>query len=329
MRVWQILSLTLLGVGCAGPRTASERLKHAEERAMTAERALDKATAAIEALEPDKAESLVADAKGALADPDISAYPEHQLLRERVESAEKGVLATRVELTRRDVERRVRARTAKVKEATTALQAALEKLATPQVGSSEVRGARSAVDELKEALDVDDDPVKNDVSYAALAKSTLAALGGQREEIAIGERVVALRDGPLQKWRDASERSALAAKEEDVEAKLKLCVEARQGYQACGDGLKPALNDSPKLHARLILVEGQPEALPLAAIAKLCLREVQVLDKAVAGLERAAKVAAAAKAKAEAAKAKAEAAKAKAEAAKAKAEAQRERRKKR
>lgn len=322
MRLWQILSLALLGAGCAGPRTASERLKHAEERAMTAERALDKASAAIEALEPDQAESLVADAKGALADPDISAYPEHQLLRERLESAEKGVLAARIEVTRRDVERRVRERTAKVEEATKSLHAALEKLTTPQVGSGELRAARSAVDALKDALEVDDDRVKNDAAYATLAKSTLAALGGQREEIAIGERVVALREGPLQKWQDASERSAQAAKEEDAEAKLKLYVEARQGYQACGDGLKPALNDAPKLRARLILVEGQAEALPLAAIAKICLKEVQVLDKAVAGLEKAAKLAAAAKAKAEAAKARAEAAKAKAE-------AQREKRKKR
>lgn len=313
---WRILGWIVLSAACAGPRTASERLRHAEERALTAERALDKASAAIERLEPDQAESLVADAKGALADPDITAYPEHQLLRERVESAEKAVLAARVEVARRDTERRVKERTAKVQEAAKALQVALEKLSTPRVGASEVKGARGAVDELKDALDVDDERVKNDAGYAALFKTTMAALGGQRDEIAVAERVVALREGPLEQWRKAGERAAKATKEEDAEAKLALYNEARQAYRSCGDGLKPILSEAPKLRARAILVEGEAQELALEAIAKICLKEAQALDKVVSGLEKAAKLAAAAKAKAEAAKAKAEAAKAKAEAAK-------------
>ena len=297
----------MLSAGCAGPRTAAERLRHAEERAITAERALDKASAAIDRLEPDQAESLVADAKGALADPDIAAYPEHQLLRERVESAEKAVLAARVEVARRDTERRVKERTAKVQEAMSALKASLEKLSTPRVGPSDVRAAQGSVAELKEALDVDDDRVKNDAGFAALFKSTMAALGAQRDEIASAERIVGLREGPLERWREAGDRAAKAAREEDAEAKLALYSEARQAYRTCGEGLKPALSEAPKLRSRLILVEGQVQELTLEAIAKTCQKETQALDKMISGLEKAAKLAAAAKAKAEAAKAKAEA----------------------
>ena len=146
--------------------------------------------------------------------------------------------------------------------------------------------------------------------------TTMAALGGQRDEIAVAERVVALREGPLEQWRKAGERAAKATKEEDAEAKLALYNEARQAYRSCGDGLKPILSEAPKLRARAILVEGEAQELALEAIAKICLKEAQALDKVVSGLEKAAKLAAAAKAKAEAAKAKAEAAKAKAEAAK-------------
>src|SRR5687768_15056564 len=102
---WTLLFGVSLLLACGGSQpTGRERVEHAENKGLEAERALDQADAALDALEPDRAESLIEDARDLLADRNIVAYPEHQLLKDRLGSMESRIISVRAEIVRRDIE---------------------------------------------------------------------------------------------------------------------------------------------------------------------------------------------------------------------------------
>jgi hypothetical protein len=282
-------SLCLAAAACgATQRTPAERLDHAERQAMDAERALDRADAALEALQPEGAESMIDEARRALSDPDIVAYPEHSQLKARLSRAEEKLVEAKLEVERRAVEALIAEQRAKIDAAVSKLEAAVGRLNAPQIVREDLEAAEAAIEEVKESVGADDQRVLGNAEYAEYARGVITDLAGPKEEVKLAERAVRLKELAYVRWRSGSSELDKARAESDPVARRVAFGEARTSLKACSEEIKRALAATPKLAKRPLAIEEEPPQIP-EVLAKRCIKEAQAIDKAVAALEREAK----------------------------------------
>lgn len=288
-----LLTVCLAAVmGCgASTRTGRERMDYAEKQAMEAERALDSADHALEALDPDEAEPLIREAKSALKVPEIIAYPDHDLLKERVELAERRLLDVRAELERRKVQERIAERKALVEEAREKLKGAMEATRAPVVTASEIADAKEAITKVHQTLDQGYELASKDEEYGQYARGVVQSLAEPRAEIDIATQVVVLREGPLAAARRADELRVKGEVEPDPEAKLALYTQARDEVRECASKVKKVLTDAPKVAERPIASDPAQPPTTARALAKDCARRVKDLDRMLTKLAKRAKAA--------------------------------------
>src|SRR5262245_27502538 len=106
-------------------------MANAEKLAQKAEASLDEAEKAMTALEPDAAQSAITDTRKAMAETDFGYYPERELLKCRVSKDEQVLLRVRVEVAKRELERRLTKQKANVDKRLVELRSALEVLRQP------------------------------------------------------------------------------------------------------------------------------------------------------------------------------------------------------
>jgi hypothetical protein len=284
VRVALLIGVALV-FACGGAQpTGRERVEHAENKGLEAERAIDQAEAALDGFEPDRAESLLEDAADALRDPNIAAYPEHQLLKERVRSAESRVISVRAEIARRDLEARVNERRKKIEEALAALTKSMEAVKKPFVSKKEVETAWEAAEEVREEIEEGEELTSKDPAYAAWVREVLANLAKPRSEMDSAKKLVAFKEGSLEKRRAAAEALDRAKAEKDPADQRELYGEALAGFRACEGEAKKLSSSDPDLAKRPIALAAEEKPTSAKALKKICAQEAKSIDKTLAKL---------------------------------------------
>lgn len=298
-----VVAIAGMVAACGGPTTLAARMDHAENQARAAEALLDEADKRLEALEADRAEKLLADAKDRLSDPDIAKYPEHRLLQDRHKEASAKLVTVREEITKRELERAVLAQRQLVETALSRLEAAVEAMRRAEVTPSQLDEAKDAANDLRDklanggAIEAKDEGL---AKFSADARKTLEKAMAEEQR---AERVIAFREGPGLAMAEATTLAGKAKGEKDPEKRKELTTEALDRYRACVAKAKELLAGAPELAKTKVEVDGKTTSAD--ALTSACEKQVESLDKKLAKLvKQSAAAAAPAKAKKKKAKKK-------------------------
>jgi len=296
-----VLLASVLPTGCGGPNTLRAEMDRAEDSARRAEGALDEADRRMDALDREGAEEAISEARKHLADPQITKYPEHGILKERLAAAESRLEEVKGEIVRRDLERAVLAERQRLDEAAERLEAAVEAMRRPSAAKDELDGAREAAAELEERLEGASELAAKDEPLAAHAAALRKRTASRREEIERFSRILSFRTGPLAARIEGVELAARAKAERDAEAAKELRGKAIDRFQACVTDGREMLVRWAELAKVKVEVEAGGKASTIGGVVEGCERQLDALAKAgkakAAGKGKAAKAKAKGKAK--------------------------------
>lgn len=287
MRALALASLVLTGLcggalfGCAAaPQKLQARMDDAEAQARKAELALDAADRAMEALEPDKASLLLTEARERLADPNITKYPEHSILRERLKKTEARLPEVREARRQREIERAVAAQKDLLAPAEAKLEQAVAALQREDAGKPQLDEVRAVRDDLRAKLDAQISLESQQADYKAYAAALRKRLDSASAEQRRTEKAIAFREGPGVARKEALELIE-NAKVEKAPAKSKVVmIEALGKLRVCRDTGNNMLSETPDLaKAKIVLPDGK--ATTADAVTAGCAKLASSLEKKV------------------------------------------------
>jgi hypothetical protein len=259
-------------------------MNNAESRAEKATSLLDDAEHALDAQQVDKAESKLADAKKLLSDPDVEYYPERDMLVSREKEDEARVPQIRAEIAQRELDAAVAKRRKALNDTTAQLKKSIDDLHLPGLGSSQVKAAKHALDDLRSALDDGKDLEPKDKSYAETAKQGRKYLEDAGVEIRQSEKTVAFLEGPAEARKKAIELAKKADGEKEPHKHLELLKNARDQFKLCAEDGKKAILATSELKKAVIVLEEtvtSPEGITTE-----CISQSQALAKPISASEK-------------------------------------------
>jgi hypothetical protein len=287
---WHLLaaaSLALIGCSSSKP-TLKDRLVNAEARATDAEHLLDRAEQEIAALEPGRAERTLKQAEKSLSDPDLSYYPDHQLLVQRFGTYLKRLPQVRKEREAWDLAIAIGKRQTEVDRALAELKPAVVALKKRELTGADVDRAKDIAIAVQSALDAGKALETRDVVYAAYALRQRQFLKQSHSEIALGKVRLEFAAGPGKARREGLEVSRRAQSEKDRGKQTKLQTEARTKFAECAKDGQRMLLEFPLL-ASAVTMLGEEALSPQRAV-KSCAERAKapkvVLSKPVRSAKR-------------------------------------------
>ncbi len=317
-----VLLLAVAALAACGPKSMQQRLNTSERLASDVDDSLFKAERELQALEPEKAQEAIAEAREKLAEPDAQLHPEYEMLADRLKADEAKVPEARALREKRAIEQKVAERKANVASKVQSYRQAFDRLVAKDLGKDDLARFDAAAKELSDAL-ADDELVKKSEAWAAEVRDQKELIERGEMRTPAARARVSFAEGPGAASVDAQRLLGEVQAAPTPEAKLVKQKEAVAKLQACAEG-KQLIEKSQVLTINTVWVGGA-EASP-EKLVKGCEKELVAAKKTLDALEvdaaRRAKAEAVKKAKEDAARAKAEAAQKAAEEKKAKVEAE-------
>src|SRR5262249_37378149 len=144
------------------PSTLRGQMDQAERSGRAAETDMDEAEKAIRVLEVDRAANALESAKKRLAGPYMAKYPEHDLLKRRLDRDQGQLEAARAEVRRRELERAVAVQRQALDVSYARLTKAIEAMHIESAAKSEIEAARDALKDTRGKLEDGVDLEKRD-----------------------------------------------------------------------------------------------------------------------------------------------------------------------
>lgn len=200
-KVCAALMLTLVW-SCASSPPAGKKgvekrasIETTEAVAFEAERQLNEAEKALDALDADSAVEQLQSAERSLGDSKIENYPEAELLKARHSELTARVPRVREEVARRKLAAEVKSAREKIDAGRAELKDAIELIKRRDPEESELKRAESALDSVRTALEGGDTLEAKDAEYAKFALSVRKDLAGQRKLVEQRRLAVAVDHG--------------------------------------------------------------------------------------------------------------------------------------
>lgn len=276
--------LLALSAGC-GPKSMKARMANGENRAERASELIDEADREMRALEPDRAERKLKEAREQLSDRDVDLYPEGDLLRSRLTEANERLVLCRDERNRRDLEVEAQKRQQEVEKALAELKSAQDDLGHRTSGKTEVDHARDAARRVRDRLEDGKSFEAKDKKYGEFAQQARKQMDEVLAKAAILEKTLEFASGPLGERKEGMALSDKAKAERDMDKRLGLYTQARKRFVACNeDGLK-LISATPGLDKATVEVDGSTTTVKAAAVG--CQAKVDGLDRTLEKLLKA------------------------------------------
>jgi hypothetical protein len=335
-----LMAFALLASSACGPKTMQQRMNTSERIGSEVDDLLARAERELQALEPEKAQDALADARSRLAEPDAQLFPEYEMLNDRLKADEAKVSEARALREKRRIEKLVAERKAAVAARVQAYRQAFDRLVAKDVTAEDLATFDAAAKELSAAL-AEDELVKQSEAWAAEVRDQkeLIERGEMRTNTARAR--VAFSTGPGAASVDAKRLLGEASasklpdeklgKQRDAVARLNACAQGQQLIEkhqvltvnaVWVGGAEVSAEKVVKACEKDLVAAKKTLDVLEADAAKRAKLEAEKKAKEEAERARQEKLAAEKKAKEDAAREKAEAAKKAAEEKKAKAEAE-------
>lgn len=276
--VFWIAALLALA-GCGTERASlRENMDSAETAGRQAENALDEADKRMDRLDVEGAESALSDAREKLADPNITKYPEHSLLKDRLASGRTRLETVRAELAKRELEKAVLAARQTLEAASARLDAALESLKKPSATKATVGEVEEAEKDLAEKIGDAREVETKDAELGAYADTLRKQLAKAREEVGRVAKVMIFRSGPGAARVEATRLGAEMKEVTDPEDVAELRGKIIDRLQLCVVDGKELLVRTPELGKTKIELEGRGVE-SIDAVVTSCQKELDALVK--------------------------------------------------
>lgn len=296
----------VLAVGC-GPRTMQARVEAGERHADRASALMDEAQRALDALEPDRAQDRLREAKEQLSDRDVETNPEAEMLRSRLSQLEARLPEVRAQKARNELAKKVAERKQVIDASLSKLRAAVAELKPGVTDRSVVRAARDGIRRVRDDIAWKKELQSEDAAFGQYVEALGVELESTERTIDLAEKAAAFEEGPVHALESATALADKAKAETQLAERLKLENDALAQYRACADAAKKQLADDLGLERTQVKVAGKLTAPP--DVRKACEAGVTAQQKLAAatqkGLDREAKRQALAEEKAKKAAAKA------------------------
>lgn len=238
-RVGVLCALLLLSPGC-GPKSIEARTRLAEKHSDQAAEALDRAQKAADALEPDALDEALADAKGALSDPDINLYPESGMQQDRYAELVAKQAQVRAAREKKDLEAKLDAARSELVPLVQALLDAADGLTPVNATAARIEAAQAAAGKLKERVQDDDALFAKSPDFKDWADHQVRKAEKALEVAARAKKGVAFREGAVASYLDAKAKAAKAKKTKAPDERVAQYDGAAQQAKACVTGAKAA-----------------------------------------------------------------------------------------
>ena len=270
-------------VACASNRSAQKDAtpsnNYGEKQGQQAERALDAAELQLDALEVDAARQQMLIAVKALKDPEIEYYPEHEALkarflkdRERLETAKN----TRSKLAKEAV---VARQEELVLNAMDHLDASLEPLQQRSFAQKDLDRAKESFHQVRDALSQGRKLELQNTTYSKFSQEAEDQLSKKRQQIVLGEGVLAFVSGPATQ-RQAAQSLLKSVSTTTTVNRPRVYREALAKLVACKMSGKEMLTTVDKLDRAPVKV-GDEATTPLA-ITRYCETQSITVAKRIA-----------------------------------------------
>jgi hypothetical protein len=253
-------------------------MDQAERSGRAAEVDLDEAEKAIRALEVDHAASSLTSARKRLSDPYMAKYPEHDMLKRRLDRDDEQLVAARAEVKKRELERAVAAQKQTLDVSFAHVSEALEALHRDTAARAEIEAAHDALKDAKEKLDAGSELEKQDAKLADLQAGLKKKLDAANADMKKTEKAIAFRDGPIVLRQEGALLADRAKAESDVEKKRALLAGAAEKYRSCAENGAQLVAGTPELATTKLAVDGRSVAAK--SIAADCGKKADALAKA-------------------------------------------------
>jgi hypothetical protein len=264
-------------IGCGGPSSLRGQMDQAEKVSGKAEADLEEAERAIRKLEVARAEESLKSARDRLADPNISKYPEHQILKDRLKRDEEQLVGARAELKKQELERAVLAQRQAVEKSWARAEKAVE-LVRPEDGKAgEIDDARDALKDVRAKLEDGVELEKQDAKLAEYSASIRKKLTVTTAALKRAEVTFAFRDGPLASRNKAAALAERASSERDDDKQKSLRTDAIEKYRSCASVGAQMIATTTELGKTKLQLDGKTVAAE--AIATDCAKKADSLSK--------------------------------------------------
>lgn len=308
---WRALVLgaaVALSSGC-GPRTMQARMESGEHHADRAASLMDEAQRALDAVEPDRAESLLNEARSQLLDKDVNTNPEAELLWTRLNQLNARVPEVRGQQAQDQRAKKVAERKQVIEASLTKLRESIAQLKPGLADLGPVRSARDGIRQVRADLDWKKELQKEDPQFGQYVDALGVELESAERKADLAEKAVGFAQGPVKTQEAANAQAEKAMQEPKLADRLKLENEAQASYRACAEDAKKRLDEDLGLERTQVQAGGK--LVSPAEVKTQCEAGVAAQQKLVLTtqkqLDREAKLQAAADAKAKKAAQRAEA----------------------
>jgi hypothetical protein len=284
-RPWLAPLLVALALAACGPKNLRERTAHGEQRSDEASELLNEAERELQALEADRAEARLKEAKELLTHPDVELYPEAEMLRSRLGELQGRVATTRQERAQKELDAAVEKQRDGIVRVMEALSTALEGLERKDAGPRQVEAVLTAVERAQEQLREGKPLEAKSEDYAASARRTEQKLTQATAKAKLAQQVIEFTSGPVAARQEAEALEKKAQANKDLVMQLTLYTEALERFRRCGEASQQLIAKTPELERSTIQVDGR--ATTPKAVSAGCTTKAQALQLKVTKMEKA------------------------------------------
>lgn len=276
-----IVVLSLAVSACA----AKSKSRRAEDAATEVDNHLRDAERHMRALDVDRAEDSLEDAKEELQNPDLEYHPEATLLKDRYLELLSRLDVVRAEKAKRELELAVEKQRQELERAKTRLLNAAEALSKPESGRREVDEVRGAMEDLSRVLEDGKQYEAKSTSYADDAAHAQRRVEDAKVRLALADARLRFVDGPAAAWTRGQSQFAEAKKEKDLERRQERYTDARRELLQCKEEGSKLTAERAGLAGAAIMVDGK--TMSAGSVVTSCEKTIAALDKLAAKNARA------------------------------------------
>jgi colicin import membrane protein len=279
------MGVVLVLAPACGPRTFQARMEAAERRGDRASALMDEAQRALDAVEPDRAQDRLRDAREQVSSREMEANPEAGLLRSRLAELEARLPEVKARRARNELAKKVAERKQVIEASLSRLRAAVAELKPGVVDRSLPRVARNALRSVRDDIAWRKELQTEDPDFGGYVEALGVELDSTERKIDVAEKVAAFAEGPVRALESASAQMDKAKAEARLSARLDLENDALGKYRACADEAKKQLTDDPGLERAQVLASGRLTSPP--EVQKTCESRATAQQKLVAATRKA------------------------------------------
>lgn len=231
----------------------------------------------MDALAAAEAEAQLAVAGEHLQHPDITKYPEHAMLQQRLVDGQTRLLGVKKELDRLALEKEVATHREVLAASATRLENALDAARRTEAGEAELTELRGAREELVDKLSAGPGLEARDAPLSTYAAGLRKIVQKAGDDARRTERLVAFRAGPVASHLLATELSEQVKLEPDPAKQRERRAEVLDHLKTCAAKARMMLEQSPELAKEKQDVGGK--LTPLASVGPSCEKRASALEK--------------------------------------------------